>query len=203
MAIADGDSWLPRIPQTRSGRELERKALRIRKFAGVDDNSPINPFELATQLHVIVVSLDDLPELSPEVRDHLVNKDSDGWSGGATTPLADGSRVVVLNPTHSRRRRAATLMEELSHIVLGHTADRLGISDEDGKSRDYDREREREAYGVGAAVLLPYVALKRRLERGIDPKVIAREFGVSIELVKYRAKITGLWRVWKERYDYQ
>ena len=84
-------------------------------------------------------------------------------------------------------------MEELCHIVLGHTADRLAVTGEGGKNRDYDREREREAYGVGAAVLLPYVALRRRLERGVEASFIAREFGVSVDLVKYRAKITGLW----------
>lgn len=197
MGIADSRAWLPRIPQTRSGRELERKALRIRKFAGADEDSPLDPFELASQLHVRVVALDDLEGISQEVRDQLLNQDNDGWSGGATPPLADGSRIVVLNPTHSRRRRAATLMEELCHIMLGHTADRLAISDDEGQNRDYDKEREREAYGVGAAVLLPYVALRRRLENCVDAKMIAREFGVSVELVKYRAKITGLWGVWK------
>ena len=151
MGSDESQHWLPRIPQTRSGRELERKALRIRKFAGAGDDRPINPFQLARQLNVRVVNLDDLEGISNEAREQLLNLDSNGWSGGATTALADGSRIVVLNPTHSRTRRAATLMEELCHVALGHTADRLAVSDGDRENRDYDAEREREAYGVGAA----------------------------------------------------
>ena len=156
MGTDESQHWLPRIPQTRSGKELERKALRIRKFAGAGDDRPINPFQLARQLNVRVVNLDDLEGISNEAREQLLNLDSNGWSGGATTALADGSRI---------------------------------------ENRDYDAEREREAYGVGAAVLLPYVALKRRLERGIEASAIAREFGISVALVKYRAKITGLWKL--------
>ncbi len=83
--------------------------------------------------------------------------------------------------------------------MLGHTADRLGVDNRDADNRDYDANREREAYGVGAAVLLPFVALRNRLEQGIEPRLIAREFGVSVDLVKYRAKITGLWNFVRSR----
>ena len=193
--------WRPQLPLTRSGREFEQKALRIRKFARRAPDLPINPYELATRLSVIVVALDELDGISTESREQLLKTDVNGWSGGATPVLADGTRVVVLNPAHSPRRRAVTLMEELSHIVLGHGADRLGAKDGeagDTGNRDYDAEREREAYGVGAAVLLPFAALRSRLERGIEARLIAREFGVSVELVKYRAKITGLWKLVKK-----
>ena len=195
MDFDDRNAWRPELPQTQSGREFERKALRIRKFAGRSPHIPIDPYELARRLNVIVVTIDDLNGVSEEARQQLLKTDVDGWSGGATPVLLDGSRIVVLNPAHSLRRRAATLMEELCHIMLGHTADRLGVANGDADNRDYNANREREAYGVGAAVLLPFVALRSRLERRIEPRLIAREFGVSVDLVKYRAKITGLWKL--------
>jgi IrrE N-terminal-like domain len=197
MDFDDRNAWRPELPQTQSGREFERKALRIRKFAGRSPHISIDPYELARQLNVIVVTLDDLNGVSEEARQQLLKTDVNGWSGGATPVLVDGTRIVVLNPAHSLRRRAATLMEELCHIMLGHTADRLGVANGDADNRDYNANREREAYGVGAAVLLPFVALRSRLERGIEPRLIAREFGVSVALVNYRAKITGLWKLVK------
>jgi hypothetical protein len=144
------------LPTTRLGRQFERKAIRIRQFAGVGYLEPLDPFELAAKVKLRVVSLEELSALSEQARLHLTEVDADAWSGGATPVLPDGSRLVILNPTHSRRRHSATLMEEICHVLLGHKADRIGATDTPGQHRDYESERECEAYGVGAAALLPY-----------------------------------------------
>ena len=186
------------LPTTRLGRQFERKAIRIRQFAGVGFLEPLDPFELAAKVKLRVVSLEELSALSPEAKLHLTKVDADAWSGGATPVLPDGSRLVILNPTHSRRRHSATLMEEICHVLLGHKADRIGASDTHGRNRDYESERECEAYGVGAAALLPFHAVHEWLSRGHGSREISRRYGVSTALVGYRAKIVGLWPRLKE-----
>jgi Zn-dependent peptidase ImmA (M78 family) len=91
-----------------------------------------------------------------------------------------------LNSTQSAGRQAATLMEEVCHILLGHRPTVIASWMESG--RDYDRLKEEEAYGVGAAALLPYFALRESLTAGRTFRDIARRYGVSVPLVGYRAK---------------
>lgn len=186
------------LPRTNLGRKFEKKGIRVRQFAGVGSLEPLDPFELAAKVRIRIVPIEDLTALSAEARDHLMSSGSNGWSGGATPSLPDGSRLVILNPTHSRRRQTATLMEEICHVLLGHKADRIGSHGENEKTRDYECEQEAEAYGVGAAALLPYHALGVWLKRGLGANEIARRYGVSRALVEYRAKIVGYWQWLRE-----
>src|SRR5690606_31147 len=131
-------------------------------------------------------------------RGHLLGAGKDLWSGGAASlPLPDGRRLIILNPTHGRNRHNATLMEEICHVFLGHKPSRLAIEKKtkDGRviARDYNPEIEEEAYGTGAAALVPYIALKKFVEDGKSSAEIARHFGVSRALVEYRIKISRLW----------
>lgn len=186
------------LPATKLGRQFERKAIRIRQFAGARYLERLDPYALAARVKLKVVSMLDLEALSDESRKHLTSVDTKSWSGGATPMLADGSRLVILNETHSRTRRAATLMEEICHVLLGHKADRLGIEGAAGSGRDYEKERECEAYGVGAAALVPYHALSKFIAEGRGSDEIARRYGVSRDLVRYRSKIVGLWEPLKK-----
>jgi len=126
---------------------------------------------------------------------------SESWSGGACS-LPDGMKLVILNPNHGAARTKATLMEEICHVFLAHEPTRLSVvtKDERGKvmNRDYRKTDEEEAYGVGAAALVPYAALKRLLLQGKTSREIGVHFRVSRELVEYRMKVTHLWREFKD-----
>jgi hypothetical protein len=166
----------------------ERMALQIRNFAKTPLTTKLDPFALAKSINIRVLYLSDLTELSESSRAHL--DVPDGWSGGATRDLGDGSRIVILNRRHSAGRQAATLMEEVCHILFGHepseiNADRMG-------GRSYNFSVEEEAYAVGAAALVPYHSLKTLLISGASIRKIAQRFGVTPSLVIYRAKGTGL-----------
>lgn len=65
-------------------------------------------------------------------------------------------------------------------------------------NRDYRKADEEEAYGVGAAAMVPYASLKKMLLQGKTAKEIGLHFRVSRELVEYRMKVTHLWRAFKE-----
>jgi len=166
----------------------ERMALEIRSFAGIDLVAKLDPFALAESINVRVVYPSDLAGLSESSRSRL--DVPDGWSGGATQDLGDGSYIVILNRKHSMGRRAATLMEEVCHILFGHRPSRIAAGRIGGRSYNFNVEDE--AYGVGAAALVPYYSLKNFLVSGVSVREIATHFGVTSSLVIYRARGTRL-----------
>jgi Zn-dependent peptidase ImmA (M78 family) len=158
---------------------------------------------LAKYAKLLVVPLDDVEGLSDRTLSHLLGEGKDKWSGGAAShTLPDGRKLIILNPTHGRNRHNATLMEEISHVFLGHKPSRLSIEarNKEGKliARDYNAAIEEEAYGTGAAALVPYSALKRFVFEGRTSAEIARHFNVSRALVEYRIKVSRLWDAYKE-----
>ncbi len=177
-------------PTAGKWREYERKALEVRRFAGVGVFERLDPMRIAESLRMKVVTLDSIDGLSDETRKYLAA--SRQWSGGVTESLPNGTRVVVMNENQSRERRAATLMEEICHTLLGHTPSSISAGAE-VEGRTYNRVVEDEAYGVGAAALLPYRALSESLSRGDSVEAIARHFGVTQSLVEYRMRVLDLW----------
>lgn len=190
----------PSLPPTQKGRHHELRARGLREFAGL--RRPIDrldPFELARYANLLVVSFDQVESLlSEEALEQLLGAAKDKWSGGASSQkLPDGRKLIILNPTHGRNRHNATLMEEISHVFLGHKPSRLAIVNRDKQgniiARDYNQDIEEEAYGTGAAALVPYLGLKYFIEKGRTSTEIARHFCVSRALVEYRIKISRLW----------
>jgi len=189
------------LPPGEKWRNFELKAIALRDFARVRPDVSLNPFELAQFANLMVVEFEQLRGLSERARQHLLGPASESWSGGACS-LPDGMKLVILNPNHGPARTKATLMEEICHVFLAHQPNRLSIvtKDERGKvmNRDYRKTDEEEAYGVGAAALVPYAAMKRLLLQGKSSRDIGIHFRVSRELVEYRMKVTHLWRDFKD-----
>ena len=175
----------------------------MREFAGLRrDDQRLDPFKLAKYAKLLVVPLDDVKGLSDATVWHLLGEGKDKWSGGAAShKLPDGRKLIILNPTHGRNRHNATLMEEISHVFLGHQPSRLSIKakNKEGKliARDYSAAIEEEAYATGAAALVPYSSLKRFVLEGKTAAEVARHFNVSRALVEYRIKISRLWDAYK------
>lgn len=191
---------IPFAPPTEKGRDFETKALALRDFAGLrGDSDPLDPFDLANFAGLMVVSFEQIaPMLSNEALEHLLGAGRDRWSGGAAAQtLPDGRKLIILNPAHGRNRHNATLMEEISHVFLGHKPSQLGVSNTNSRgdaiARDYRPEIEQEAYGVGAAALVPYTALVKFIREGKTSREIAKHFKVSRELVDYRIRVSKLW----------
>ena len=191
-SLPPGDKW----------RQYELQGLGLRDFAGVRGDAPLNPFALARFANLLVIDFDQIKGLPPHVVEHLLGPAAGEWSGGACSrALPDGRKIIILNPTHARRRKHATLMEEICHVFLGHTPNRLAIVGTGKKgravARDYQKEDEEAAYATGAAALVPYRALRRFVLAGKSTSEIARHFFVSRELVAYRLKVTHLWALYK------
>jgi hypothetical protein len=190
------------LPPGEKWRQFELHAMGFRDFAGVRSDVPLDPFRLAKFANLLVVSFDQIKGLSPETREHLLGEASEKWSGGAcSVPLPDGRRIVILNPNHGRMRTNATLMEEVSHVFLGHKPSRLKVvaETENGQtiSREYRKADEEAAYATGAAALVPFAALRKFVLDGQASRQIAKHFHVSRELVEYRLKVTRLWSTYR------
>ena len=191
--LPPGDKW----------RSFELHALALRDFAGVPHDQPLDPFALAQYANLLIVDFETIAGISSESKEHLLGAASAAWSGGAcSVPLPDGRRIVILNPTHGPMRTNATLMEEISHVFLGHQPSRLKIvaQDERGRTlaRDYRKADEEAAYAIGAAALVPFGSLRRALHAGRTSVEIAKRFRVSKELVEYRLKVTRLWPTYRK-----
>lgn len=128
-------------------------------------------------------------ELAPGVGGHFSGARAARWSG-MCVPCPEGN-LVVFNAAHPATRIRATLMEEFFHLRLGHPPTLVRISGGHGK-RDFDPGKEGDAYGSGAAALVPYRALRTMLEDGTSIAKIAQHFQVSEQLVEFRMRVSKL-----------
>jgi hypothetical protein len=85
-------------------------------------------------------------------------------------------------------------MEEFFHIRLGHPHSQVHLLSTDGVWRTHDQGVEAEAFGSGAAALVPYKSLKTMVQAGCTVSDVARAYEVSEDLVFFRAKVTKLYR---------
>jgi Zn-dependent peptidase ImmA (M78 family) len=125
--------------------------------------------------------------------DYFRGRGKGRWSGLAL-PVGDGRVLVLYNDAHPITRIRATLMEEYFHIVLGHQPSEIRLLSGANGHRTHDKNTESEAYGSGAAALVPYRPLRAMHGDGVSPAKIAAHFEVSRDLVYYRLKVTRLLR---------
>ena len=86
-------------------------------------------------------------------------------------------------------------MEEFFHLWLGHRPTQLRVFSNGDSKRDFNRAKESEAYGSGAAALLPYKPLRAMLEGGRSIRAIADHYLVSEPLVEFRIRVSKLSRL--------
>lgn len=186
------------LPPTAKRRIFERIALSIRSLECVPLDTPIDPWRLAERCRLKVVDIDQIEGLSYEARKILLKDAKGAWSGATlVSPLPNGMRLVFLNSNHSRERQAATLMEEVCHIILGHTPTQLTLGSENSCFRSFNATQEKAAFDVGAATLLPFAGLRYALKQKVAVSQIARRFHISNDLVVYRMKVCRLWNEFK------
>lgn len=172
--------------------EAERTSLEVRKLFKLDECDPIDPWAYAAHLNILVLNVEDT-DLAIEHKTQLLANDSDSWSG--LSMLHHDQHVVVLNESHPKTRQRATLSHEIAHIVLDHFPSEISVS-ESGLYllSDYSDEQEAEADWLGAALLLPYPALLKYRSSGETVSRIAKTFGISEDLCRWRCNITGIER---------
>lgn len=171
----------------------ERTAADYRRELGIPPEGRLEPERIAARLGVRVVTPQDIPRLSQRSREQLLQEDPYGWS--AVTVSRNGARIVVVNPAHSDARQASNLAHELAHLILDHAPDQISLSEEGVLLRlAHDPEQEDEADWLAGCLLAPRDGLLRSYARNRSVESLARRFGVSIELVRWRLESTGVTR---------
>jgi hypothetical protein len=90
-------------------------------------------------------------------------------------------------------------MEEIVHTHLKHVPCKVMVVGDGLNFRDYDPGREKEAYGIGAAALLPWSTFFAAVNAGRRIEEMAEEYQVTTQLIEYRIKITGAYRLYRSR----
>ena len=189
------------FPFSKRAKVWESHGIALRSQLNLSPHQLLDPFKLAPLVGLRLVDLDDAcAQLPKSLRQQLLIHGKKQWSGGVYgQPLPDGSRICILNSRHNSRRTKITLMEEVAHIYLKHSPSGLMRSTDGLRMRGYDTKQEHEAYGVGAAALLPWQAIFPAVNRGMAIDELAEQFEVSSELIAYRIKITGAHTLYKAR----
>lgn len=170
----------------------ERTASGIRRTLGLKPWEPLDPTALADHLGVELLTPKDVAGLSPSSLDQLLRQDPWGWSAVAVT--FDGRPpIVIYNPRNSRGRIASDIMHELAHVVLSHKTGTIILS-QDGEigMRSFDKKQEDEANWLAWCLLLPRDALLRARRNRLTNGELAKMYGVSDVLVKFRIAKTGV-----------
>lgn len=167
--------------------------MRYRRRLGVTPQEALPYRELADELDVRLWAMQDVPGLDKATLHQLSVADATAWS--AVTVVVDEGCAVVVNTAQNARRIPNSVSHELAHIILGHSAARVDIS-EDGHLwlSTYGDEQEREADWLAATLLLPREGLLQSFARYRDVEALAAQYCVSRELVRWRLNTTGVIR---------
>ena len=162
-----------------------------RRDLGLAPNAPLDAWALAKHLGIIVWKAEEVPGIDPKSLRILLREDPESWSA-ATLRIRDRHAIIV-NSTHSKARQASDLTHEQAHILLDHTPARVDVS-EDGllMLNSYGREQEEEAAWLSGCLLLPRDALITIRAKRLAPAEAAKAYGVSLDMLKYRLKVTGV-----------
>ena len=169
----------------------ERVAADHRHAIGLRPEDPLDPELLAQHLGVTVWWPEDVPDLPQDSVDQLVKKDADGWS--AVTLQVGSSRLTIVNSAHAPTRRRSSLAHELAHLILDHRPSRIDLSAQGLLVLStFEGDEEREADWLSGALLVPRDGLMRAYWRQQDEACLAGHFGVSLVLLRWRLRMTGV-----------
>ncbi len=190
----------PFVPFSDASKLWEPRAEELRRMVPPSSGGSLafDPWVLAPKVGLQVTEC-KFAGLTEAEKKYMQGLRGDHWSGGfVPTVLPDGTRLCMLNPDQSHRRQKITLMEEIAHSFLGHSPTVLSMSG-DSCYRDFNKKQEQEAYGVGAAVLLPWRLFFPMLNGGDSFDRLSEAFDVTRELVQYRIKVCGASSLYSKR----
>jgi Zn-dependent peptidase ImmA (M78 family) len=169
--------------------QAERHAARIRDELGLGPADPIDIHAIARQLGVRVVAADELVDIGRLQELERIQ----AFAFSACTLDIRGTRVIVFNPLRSSARTQSDLAHEVSHLLLGHDLDEVRMV-AGMPFRTCRPDQEEEATNLGGALLLPRPLLLRATRRGLGVEEIAEQYGVTLDMARFRLNRTGVAR---------
>jgi uncharacterized protein DUF955 len=168
-------------------------ALDVRNDLKLDSISPLCPWGLAEYLCIPVVPLQSLSDGAETLAghvDYLAHREPHVFS--AMTIFRGTRRIIVHNDAHAPVRQRSDLAHELAHALLIHPPHPLFCS---SGQRMFDRRLEAEAGWLGPVLLVPNEAARWAAAEGMDDRQASLHFGVSIDLMSFRLRMSGALRI--------
>ena len=164
-------------------RRCERIAADQRRLVERLPHEPLRGELLAAHHGIRVCEPHGMPGVTGEQADALSQQTD--WDAVFLTALSPP--IIVLRPDVSPARRQSTLMHEMAHYLLRHTAlafDTAQTALEPRRNLD-----EAEAQYLGGCLQVPQVGLIWAAQSGLSATRTAAHFGASEQLVTWRARI--------------
>lgn len=179
-------------------KEAEEYAEEFRTELGLLPTDPLDPKKLAALLEIPVLELSTHPTIPDHIKEYFANEGSDKFSAAT---LIDGTYKEILhNDYHHPNRQNSSIMHEISHIILGHPPKPPLIED---SCRNFDPTLENEANNLGFTLLVPKKSALNAIENFASKQLAADFYGVSLELLQYRIRISDAIRWAKNRAKYR
>lgn len=154
-ALRSARSGTGLLPPNPKQWENEHNGLDVRHALGLPTDAALDHKDAFGLLNAVSVLAHTELALSDVVAHYFTGSRSHRWSG-MCVPCPNGETLVIYNAHQTLRRNRATLMEEFFHLWLEHPPTKLRVFSKDALARDFDPAKESEAYGSGAAALVPY-----------------------------------------------
>jgi len=169
--------------------EAERTAERIRTELNLGPAAALPIEALTGYLGIRLVSAETLVDRSRlEELERL-----QAFSFSAVTFDIKDQKVIVTNPLRTKERMASDVAHEVSHVLLEHQLSE--VREVEGVPfRTCQPAEEELATALGGTILLPRKLLLSAARRRLTPEGIASEYGVTVEMARFRYNTTGVGR---------
>ena len=164
-------------------RRCESIATEQRHLLNLKAFEPLPANLLATRLNAKISTPQQVPNLKPK---YIETLNSNQFSAAIirVNPL-----WIVYNSTHAPARRESNLMHEFAHVLLEHQT--VGFNSQTGQPLRIE-ENEDEATYLGSCLQIPRRGLLWAVQKEMNITQIAKYFGASEEMVKFRSNVTGV-----------
>ena len=164
------------------------RGLRIQENLSVTD--PLDPKTILKKRGIEVTGLKEYKNTCPNEVDQLTA--SNDFS--AMLLSGDNPQIVVHNDSHSPGRQASNLSHELAHHLLNHPGNKICSGNLGQKTNS---KAEAEASYLGGCILIPNEAARRIAVLQTDRAEAADQYGVSEEMIEYRLRMSGAYKIAK------
>ncbi|EGD44026.1 putative toxin-antitoxin system, toxin component [Nocardioidaceae bacterium Broad-1] len=169
--------------------EAERTAERIRAELNLAPDAALPAGQLTEYMGIRLVSAETLVDRSRlEELERL-----QAFSFSAVTFDVQDRKIIVTNPLRTKERMASDVAHEVSHVLLKHKLSE--VREVEGVPfRTCQPAEEEQATALGGALLLPRKLLLAAARRRLTPEAIAAEYGVTVDMARFRYNTTGVGR---------
>lgn len=179
---------MKRVFKKKDGEQL---ANDLRNELGLQAKTPLYARMLARHMGISVLTPNEIQGLAQDDLDQLFGEGASNWS--ALTLVIPQRTFIIHNSSHSFGRQESNIMHELSHLICNHQPSE--VIQLDGFAfpiRTCNKDEEDEADWVCGCLKLPRDGLLWAVRASMTHEAIANHFASSLELVRYRVRITGV-----------